>query len=88
MDAIKYYGVFRKAATMPLAAFAVGPDAEEYAAHRKVTVKECWMDCSFRCPACGGLVAIPVALPCDDCDLSDGCTLQPFTDECEEARQE
>lgn len=88
MKAIKYYGVFRGSATMPIAAFAIKGEAEDYASHRNASVKECYMDCGYRCSSCGGLtIAAPDALPCDNCELSDGCTVQPFTDECEEARR-
>lgn len=59
MKAIKYYGVFRGAATMPLAAFAIGPDADAYASRRsKMTVKVCYMDCGLRCECCGSIVPI------------------------------
>jgi len=30
----------------------------------------------------------PDVLPCDDCELRDGCTVQPFTMECEVIREE
>lgn len=59
MKAIKYYGVFRGSATMPLAAFAVGNEAESYAKRRhKMSVKICYMDCSSLCPACGSLITV------------------------------
>ena len=87
MNAIKYYGVFRGIATMPIAAFAVEQDARGYARRLRASVKVCYMNCGYRCPECGGMTLVEPTLPCDDCELADGCTLQPFTPECKEARK-
>ena len=84
MKAIKYYGVFRGGvATMPIAAFAVKDNAEDYASrHVNMAIRECYMDCGYPCPSCGSLIFAANALPCDECELSNGCIDQPFTDGC------
>lgn len=57
MDVIKHHGIFRGAATVPLATFFIRDDAEDYARHQsRVTIKECYMLCGCLCPSCGNLV--------------------------------
>lgn len=70
MPQAKYHGVFRGSATEPQAFFYLAYDAQQFANSKDhMSIKPC-------------LVTWKSAVPCDRCELNDGCIEQPFTDGC------
>lgn len=71
MAQAKYHGVFRGSATEPQAFFYLTHDAQQFAKSKDhMSIKPCLVTWES------------AVLPCDKCELNDGCTVQPFTDEC------